>query len=326
MAGTDQLDACKLVLDELASFPHLPQLPERGPGADAVGRSAALLVDLHSEVVTGRWRLVARPTPEERRARALLSRDLDAFELAAGDYQGLVKVQLLGPWTLARFLELPGGEWSVADPSAVRDIAASLAEGVAGHVEEMKRRLPGVEHVVAELDESLLAAVLAGEVPTASGWGRYPTVEEPFALEVEAMVLDAAGEAAGVRFDGSRAPLGLARRAGARFLALGPQNMGPETEDDLGEALESGLGLLAGLVPLNDHEGAAELDELAAPARRLWRRLGQDFGRLSQTIVVTPSAGLETVGPDRAAAVLRRCSQLAAHLAEEPEGRASDAP
>jgi hypothetical protein len=321
MAGTEQLDACKLVLDELASFPFLPQLPERGPGADAVGRSAALLVDLHSEVVTGRWRLAPRPTPEERRARALLSRDLDAFELAAGDYQGVVKVQILGPWTLARFLELPGGEWSVADPSAVGDVAASLAEGVAGHVEEMKRRLPGVEHVVVELDESLLAAVLAGEVPTASGWGRYPTVEEPFALEVQAMVLEAAGEAAGVRFDGPRAPVALARRAGARFLALGPQNLGPEAEDDLGEALEAGLGLLAGLVPLSA-EAAPELDEMAAPARRLWRRLGQDFGRLSQTIVVTPSAGLETVGPHRAAAVLRRCSQLAAHLDEEPEGTA----
>jgi hypothetical protein len=321
MAGTDQLDACKLVLDELTSFPHLPQLPERGAGADAVGRSAALLVDLHVEVVTGRWRLVPRPTPEERRARALLSRDLDAFELAAGDYQGLVKVQLLGPWTLARSLELGGGEWSVADPSAVGDIAASLAEGVAGHVEEMKRRLPGIQHVVAEVDESQMAAVLAGEVPTASGWGRYRAVEEPFALEVEATVLGAAGQAVGVRFDGPRAPLGLARRAGARFLALGPQNLEPEAEDDLGEALEAGLGLLAGLVPVSE-QGVPELDELAAPARRLWRRLGQDFGRLSETIVVTPTGGLEAVSPDRAAAILRRCGQLAALLAEEPEGTA----
>ena len=84
--GTDPLDAAKLVVDELPSFPHVPQLPARGAGADAVGRSAAFLVDLHVELAAGRWRLVPRPTGDGRRARELLARDLDAFEEAAESY------------------------------------------------------------------------------------------------------------------------------------------------------------------------------------------------------------------------------------------------
>jgi hypothetical protein len=316
LAGTDPYDATKLVLDELPSFPHLPQLPDRGAGADAAGRTAALLVDLHFELAVGRWRLVPRPTAEERRARELLARDLDAFELAARGYEGPVKVQVLGPWTLARHLELPGGEWSVGDLGAVGDIAASLAEGLAAHEAELRHRVPGVSAVLAELDESGLAAVLAGGVPTASGWSRYPAVEEQVAREVETVVLGAAGTGAGVRLEGTGPTLDLVRRAGARFFSLAGPDLGPEVEDELGEALEAGLGVLAGLVPPDD-DGRAELDELALPVRRLWSRLGLSPGLLPEAVVVTPASGLEGVAPERAAAVLRRCRELAGWLEEE---------
>lgn len=318
VAGAEPYDASKLVLDELASFPHLPQLPDRGAGADPAGRTAALLVDLHVELAVGRWRLVPRPTNEERQARQLLAQDLDAFELAAGGYEGPVKVQLLGPWTLARHLELPGGEWSVADPGSVRDVAASLAEGLAAHVAELRHRVPGVSTVLAELEEPGLAAVLAGGVPTASGWARYPAVEEQVAREVEAVVIDAAGDAGagGVRFAGADPPLDLARRAGARFLSLTGSDLRPEIEDQLGEALEAGLGLLAGLVEPGD-DGRAEMDELSLPVRRLWSRLGLAPALLPEAVVVTPTAGLEGVAPSQATAVLRRCVALAAWLEEE---------
>jgi hypothetical protein len=316
LPGTAPEDAVKLVLDELPSFPHLPELPERGPAAHAAGRTAALLADLHVERAVGRWRLVPRPTAEEREARALLARDVDAFEVAARGYAGPLKIQLLGPWTLACRLELPGGEWSVADLSAVRDVASSLAEGLAGHVAALRQRVPGVSAVLAELDESGLAAVLAGQVPTASGWARYTAVAEQVAGEVEAVVLESAGGGGGLRFAGAEPPLDLGRRAGARFLSLGVADLRPEIEDQLGEALEAGLGLLAGLVPPSD-DGRADLAELARPARRLWSRLGLSPGLLPEALVVTPAGGLDGTGPDRAAAVLRRCTELAGWLEEE---------
>jgi hypothetical protein len=318
LAGTDPYDATKLVLDELPSFPHLPQLPDRGAGADAAGRTAALLVDLHVELAVGRWRLVTRPSADERRAREVLARDVDAFEVSARGYEGPMKTQLLGPWTLARHLELPGGEWAVADPGAVRDVAASLAEGLAAHGAELRQRVPGVTAVLAELDESGLAAVLAGGVPTASGWARYPAVEEQVVRDVEAVVVEAAadGGIGGVRFAGADAPLDLVRRAGARFFSLSAADFRPEMEDALGEALEAGLGLLAGLVRADD-DGRAELDELAAVVRRLWSRLGLAPALLPEAVVVTPAGGLEGVAPDQAARVLRRCTAVARWLEEE---------
>ncbi len=316
VAGTDPYDAAKLVLDELPSFPHLPELPDRGAGADAVGRTAALLVDLHVELVVGRWRLVPRATPEERQARELLARDVDGFELAARTYEGTLKVQLLGPWTLATNLELPGGEWSVADLSAVRDLAASLAEGTAAHVAELRHRVPGASAVLVELDESRLGAVLRGNVPTASGWARYPAVEELVAQEVEGAVLGSASGQGGVRFDGADPPIDVVRRAGARFVSLPGEGLRPEIEDQLGEALEAGVGLFAGLVPPSD-DGRVELDQLAHPARRLWSRLGLSPGLLPEAVVVTPTSGLAGVAPDQAATVLKRCVELARWLEEE---------
>ena len=64
-------------------LPHLPELPGRGPGADLVGRTAALLVDLHVDMQPSGWRLVDRPGMDERRARAYLGEDLDELEAAA---------------------------------------------------------------------------------------------------------------------------------------------------------------------------------------------------------------------------------------------------
>lgn len=322
LPGTDPLDAAKLVLDELASFPHLPQLPARGAGADAVGRSAALLVDLHVELAAGRWRLVPRSTRDGRRARELLARDLDALEQAGQGHEGTLKVQLLGPWSLACGLELSRGGCALADLGAVRDLATSLAEGLAAHLDEVRRRLPGAGPVLAEVDEPLLPAVLAGEVATASGWGRYPPVEEVVALEVEEAVLRPVGEGAGVRFAGPRAPLDLARRAGARFFSLPLEALTPEVEDDLGTALEAGVGLLAGIVAVSGEGGGrpVDVDELAAPARRLWRRLGLDPALLPRAVVVTPAGGLDEVSPATAGAVLRRSRQVAERLGAEPEG------
>ena len=46
MPGTDPAEAMRVIAGELAGFPHLAELPDRGPGADLIGRTAALLVDI----------------------------------------------------------------------------------------------------------------------------------------------------------------------------------------------------------------------------------------------------------------------------------------
>ena len=97
MPGTLAREAATLVFGELPELPHLVELPERGPGADLVGRGAGLLVDLHVDLQPSGWRLVDRAGLDERRAVSWLDEDLDALEEAAQGWTGPLKVQVAGP-------------------------------------------------------------------------------------------------------------------------------------------------------------------------------------------------------------------------------------
>ena len=177
MPGANPAEAMRVIAGELPDFPHLPELPDRGPGADLTGRTAALLVDLAVEVTPRGWRLAERSGRDLARARSMLSSDLDALEEVLDGFHGPVKIQLCGPWTLAATLELPRTmNVAVADPGAVADLTASLAEGAAAHVADVAKRLPGARLVV-QFDEPALPAVAEGMVPTASGLSRLAAVE-----------------------------------------------------------------------------------------------------------------------------------------------------
>ncbi len=177
MPGTDPLAAARTVLDELPDLPYLPELPDRGPGADMIGRTAALLAEMPAETTPGGWRLSPRPGRDLRRARALLDQDLDALEEAAAGYEGALKIQVTGPWTLAASLELPASqEKALTDPGAVADLIASLAEGASAHAADVRRRVPGAR-LLLQLDEPRLPAVLDGAIPSASGLNRLRPVK-----------------------------------------------------------------------------------------------------------------------------------------------------
>lgn len=324
MPGTDPREAAAVVLGELPDLPHLPELPARGPGADMVGRAAGVLVDLHVDLQPSGWRLVERPGADERRATSYLAQDLDAFEEAAQGHPGPVKVQLAGPWTMLAALQLPRGEPVLSDPSARRDVVASLAEGLAVHVRDVRRRLPGVEVIVA-LDEPSLPTVLAGRVRSMSGLTAYPPPPDVEAESVLREVVEAAGAAVVVHCCAADPPVLLLHRAGARGVSVDLTLAGPgpsALDDQLGEVLEAGTALFAGLVPAT---GARLSDPAASvePVRRLWRRLGLPAEMLTAAgspVVVTPTCGLAGVDPRQVAAVLRHCRAAAQALVDDPEG------
>lgn len=127
------------MVGELAgALAYLTELPARGVGADMLGRAGGLLVDVAIDTVPRGYRIAARPGAVTRRAASLLDEDMDALE-EAWETAGLrgcgraVKVQAPGPVTLVAGLELANGHRAITDPGAVRDLAASLAEGVAAH-------------------------------------------------------------------------------------------------------------------------------------------------------------------------------------------------
>jgi len=325
LPGTNPAEACRVVLGELPDLPHLAELPARGPGAQMIGRTAALLVDLSVDLQPSGWRLVDRPGLDLRRARDLLARDLDALEESAQDYRGPLKVQSAGPWTLAAAVELTRGDKVLADLGAVRDLTTSLAEGLAAHVADLHRRLPGVQ-VVVQLDEPSLPAVLAGQVATASGFGALRAVPAADAEAGLQTVLTTAATAApdavpAVHCCARNAPVGLLVAAGARAVGLDLSARTARDDDALGEAVEAGVVLMLGVVPGSD----AALPDLAgsvAPVRALWRRLGFTPERLASAVVPTPTCGLAGASPAYARAALARVREVGRVLVEDPEGSA----
>ncbi|GAA4575784.1 methionine synthase [Micromonospora coerulea] len=316
LPGTDIAEAQRIVLGELPAFPHLPELPARGPGADLIGRTGGLLVDLPVELYAGRWRIAPRPGRDLRRARDLLERDLDQLAEQAEEYAGPVKVQAAGPFTLAAALELPIGGKLLRDPGAVRDLTGSLAEGLRGHVEAVRRRLPRAS-VVLQLDEPSLPAVLVGRVPTESGFGTHRAVETEVARTLLRTVIDAAGTPTVVHCCAPDVPLELIRTAGAVGVAL---DLGLVTDlDPLGEAIDAGLGLLAAAAPtLPPSAGRAPTSaEVADRVRQLWDRLGFPRRQLAEQVVVTPACGLAGATPQYARAVLAACRDAGRRLSEE---------
>jgi methionine synthase II (cobalamin-independent) len=322
LPGTDVREAVRVVLGELPDLPHLPELPARGPGAEMTGRAVALLTDLPAEWGPFGWRLVPRAGRDLHRARSLLAEDLDALEEAAEGYTGPLKVQVCGPWTLAATLELGSGEKALADPGARRDLAASLAEGVAGHLAELRRRVPGADLAV-QLDEPSLPAVAEGGVPTVSGFSRLRAVPEPELLEHLSLLLDtvaSAGAEPVVHCCASAPPIQLLVQAGARALSVDATLLTADADDALGEALESGAHLLLGTVPAaGPAAGSSDVAD-AQPARVLGHRLGVPPGELAERMSITPTCGLAGATPAYARAALGRARAAARRLVEDPEG------
>src|SRR4051812_32832581 len=194
LPGDDVVRAVALVFDELPDLPHLPELPARGPGADLIGRTATQLVDLPVDLQPSGWRLVDRPGLDLRRGRDLMAADLDALVPVAGPaYDGWLKLQLAGPWTLAASLQLPRGGPALSDAGAVRDLAGSLAEAIREHVDAVAKRLPRAR-LVLQLDEPSLSAVMVGRVPTASGFATVGAQEPADVESILRVAVAAAGE------------------------------------------------------------------------------------------------------------------------------------
>ena len=316
MPGTDPDETVRVVLGELAALPFLPELPGRGAPGDLTGRSAALLADLPVDLQPSGWRLVDRPGRDASRARDLLARDLDALEQAAeATPPALLKVQAAGPWTLAATLELTRGDPALADPGAVRDLTASLAEGIGLHLAELRRRLPTTA-LLLQLDEPSLPAVLAARVPTSSGFATLRAPQPALVAEHLAAVL-AVAEHTVVHCCAPHAPVGLLRRAGAGALSLDATLLTPSDDDAIGEAVDEGAGLLLGCVPSTDAP-LAPLPEVLRPVRRLWQRLGLAAEALPAAVVVTPTCGLAGASAGYAREALRQCARAAAALLEEP--------
>jgi methionine synthase II (cobalamin-independent) len=330
MPGTDPVEAARTVAGELPHLPFLPELPDRRVGADLIGRTAALLIDLPVELVPSGYRVTAHPGGELRRANDLLARDLDALqEVMESARPALVKVQLAGPWTLAAGIELVRGHRVLTDPGALREFTESLTEGLALHVTEVAARTGAA--VLVQLDEPTLPAVLAGTLSTPSKLGAVPAVGEPEARDLLAGVIDAAravtGQPVAVHCCADVPPIALLRAAGADVISFDATRLADASArrwDELGETWDSGATLFLGLVPAVDPPDPVTLHDVAKPALAMVGRLGFPSTWLAERAVPTPTCGLAGATAEWATRALRLTADLAKAFVEPPESWSED--
>ena len=291
--GEAVLETARATFGLLADdIPYLVELPDRGPGADLVGRGAVLLEGLPVDLQPSGWRLVDHPGRDLGRAQSFLHHDLDVLAEVADGYTGPLKLAVAGPWTLAVSLSLVRLERAVVDPGACRDIVSSLADGLAQHVAHVARLVPGADLTV-QLDEPGLVAALQGSVPTASGLGRLRAVDEQVAVEGLRAVLDGARAGGAVRTVvhccAAGAPVALLGRTGVDALGLDVSLLDTAGWEAVATEVEAGRRLWAGVVPTTGAmpSATAAADAVFVP----WRTLGMPAEQLLGQ-VLTPACGL----------------------------------
>ena len=306
-------EAVRLALGEV-ELAFVPELPGRGMIAAITGRSLAVVADLGIDLQPAGWRLTDASGVDHRRAVSLLAQDLDELEAQAQDYEGVVKLQVAGPWTLAATVEKPRGDKVLSDAGARRELAQALAEGLRWHVIDVAKRVTGgdVSRVVVQLDEPALPAVLAAQVPTASGFGRHRKVDLPEASTSLGWVLAAAADTGAtpvVHCCAPGFPIALVRGAGARGICVDLDQLVAEQYDDLAQAVEDGERVFLGAIPTT----ASSITEKQVTERvlRLLDMLGLEP---TPGLAITPAWGRAGAPPAWAREALRLSKAVAGHL------------
>lgn len=321
LPGTSATESAAIVAGELPALPHVVELPDRGVGADMVGRAVGMLVDIFGEVVPSGWRISRRPGRDTGRAKDFLAWDADAVQQ---QYAGAewVKVQVCGPWTLAAMLEVPSGHRALTDSGAVDDLVVSLAEGLSAHIAEIASRVPGAG-IVVQIDEPALPTVLSGNLPTASGFGMVPAVSAVRAIEVLARLTASLGDHPSIAHScHPGVPLRLLRAAGFDALSVDLTILGGTAAalDPIAEAIETGAVLLAGMVPaLAPKNPRVPLRTWATPLLQTWDRLGFPRGTLADIVIPTPTCGLAGADADWTLRAMRLCVELAEAISDPPQ-------
>lgn len=319
--GTSARQAAEVVVGELGgALSHIVELPARGVGADVIGRAGGLLVDIAIDLSPRGYRLVARPGSVTRRAVSILGEDTDALE-EAWENAGLrgsghpVKLQAPGPLTLAAELELATGHRAITDPGATRDLAASLAEGVAAHRRELSRRLD--TPVVVQFDEPALAAAVGGELVGVTAMTPVPAIEESAAIELLDGCVRVLGGDVLVHSCASDVPWNLLQRSTITAVAIDTHTH--IDDDGLAEFVDSGRTVLLGVVPATAPERPPSVEQVAAAAAAVTDRIGFPRAVLAERIGITPACGLAGATPGWARTAIGLARRAAEALAAEPD-------
>lgn len=331
--GSDPLEAQQTVLGDLADLPDgvdcLPwtvRLTDRGPDGTLVADGLGMLVELPAELGPHGWRLADRPGGDATRLAAARRADLDALAIAAHGWEGRLVVPVCGPLTLAASVYRARGDRAVADAGAVVEIAESLAAGVAEHLAGIARAVPGARATVL-LHEPLLAPVIAGVLPSFSGYSRLRAVPAPVASErlarVVALLREGGAEQVVLHVGAGVSLAGAARATGADGLGLEVAGVDERAWESLAEAVESGVRLWAGVPqPATSQCAGPDVRGVADAVLRGWERVGLPRTGLRDVVLLAPAAagpGVPVTDPSVARDTLATVARAAGIVAERAE-------
>lgn len=321
--GTAARPAAEVVVGELAAaLAHLVELPARGVGADLLGRAGALLIDVAIDTVPRGYRITSRPGAVTRRAVSLLDEDMDALE-EAWETAGLrgsgrvVKVQAPGPVTLAAGLELSNGHRAITDSGAVRDLAASLAEGVATHRAALARRLDAT--VVVQFDEPSLPAALGGRLTGVTALSPVAALDEAVADALLDTCVAGVGAEVLLHSCSAGLPWDLLRRSGIGAVSVDAGTLRAADLDGVAAFVESGRAVMLGVVEASAPRRRPSAEEVAAAVVAVTDRLPFERSALRDRIGVTPCCGLAGATPQWARTAIELARKAAEAFAEDPD-------
>lgn len=311
-----------MVIGELHTLPHLVELPARGVGADMIGRAGALLVDIGIDTVPRGYRIASGRGAVVRRAASLLDEDVDALEEAwekAGLRGGTrtVKVQAPGPITLAAQLELPNGHRAITDAGAVRDLAGSLAEGVAVHRAQLMRRLD--TPVVVQFDEPLLPAALEGRLTGVTSMTPVHPVDESVAGGLLDDCVAAVGTEVVLHGCSSALPWKILQRSTIHAISVDVSALAAADLDGIGEFVEGGRTVMLGVIPSTALQARPSFEGVAKAAVAVTDRLGFARSVLRERIGITPACGLAGATPEWARTAIELAQKAADAFADDPD-------
>jgi methionine synthase II (cobalamin-independent) len=321
--GESAREAAEIVIGELHTLPHLVELPSRGVGADLIGRTGALLVDIGFDTVARAYRIAPGRSSVLRRAVSMLNEDLDALE-EAWERAGLpgsgrtVKIQAAGPITLAAQMELANGHRAITDRGALRDLSESLAEGLSLHRAEVARRL-GAE-VVVQLDEPLLPAAMLGRLTGVTSFSPVNPIEEQVAATLLDECIAAVGGEVALHSCAADLPWKLLQRSQLQAIAVDVSTLQAADLDGVGEFVESGRTVLLGVVPGTAQQQQWKPQQVAAAAAKVTDRLGFPRTVLRERIGITPACGLSGATQEWARTAIGLVQKAADGLQTDPEG------
>ncbi|OBA79922.1 methionine synthase [Mycobacterium sp. 1164966.3] len=321
--GTAARQAAEVVVGELAdALAHIVELPARGVGADMLGRAGALLIDVALDTMPRGYRIAARPGAVTRRAVSLLDEDMDALEEAwetAGLRGGgrVLKVQAPGPITLAAGLELANGHRAITDAGAVRDLAASLAEGVAAHRAALARRLD--TPVVVQLDEPSLPAALDGRLTGVTALSPVAALDETVAGALLDTCVIGVGADVLLHSCSPGLPWNLLQSSGIRSVSVDASTLSASDLDGVAAFVESGRTVMLGVVATSAPNRRPSAEEVAGAVVKVTDRLGFARSALRDRIGVTPACGLAGATPQWARTAIELARKAAEAFSQDPE-------